>query len=66
MKLFAWLDSKVKKLDLLDITLTKLAVLGFALLVAKLWSPILSLDWYWYAIIYVVAAIRPMARFLSK
>ncbi len=31
-----------------DIALTKIAVFAGALLIAKLWTPILSLDWYWY------------------
>jgi len=47
------------KADWLDVGLTKIAVLGATLMVAKLWEPLLSLEWYWYLIIWVVAAIRP-------
>ncbi len=66
MSLFAWIDSKVQKMKWYDISLTKLSVAGFILFVAKLWSPILSLDWYWYLIIGIVAAIGPMSKVFSK
>jgi len=52
----------VKKLDWKDIGLVKLSVAGFILMVAKLWSGILALDWYWYLVIALVAAIRPMKK----
>jgi len=61
-----WLNKRVKNLHWTDISLVKLAVAGFVLMVAKLWSPILSLDWYWYGIIFVIAAIRPMCKVFCK
>lgn len=57
-----WATQKVKKMDAYDLQCVKLGVFVTALLVAKLWSPILSLEWYWYAIIAVVAFIRPFHR----
>ena len=60
------LDARVKKCGWLDIGLIKLSVFAFTLLVAKLWSPILSLDWYWYAIIAVLAALKPAVKVLRK
>jgi len=32
----------------------KLCVAAFILVIAELWSPILSLEWYWYGIIFIV------------
>lgn len=61
-----WADSKIKKLHWIDIALVKLSVAGFVLMVAKLWEPLLSLDWYWYAIIFVLAAIKPMFKVYVK
>jgi len=49
------------KADLSDIALTKIAVFAGALIIAKLWNPILSLDWYWYLIISILAAIKPLS-----
>ncbi len=47
------------KADWIDVGFIKIAVFAAALLFAKLWEPILSLDWYWYLIISVAAVIRP-------
>jgi len=66
MKLTVWADSKVKKLNWIDIKLVKLSVAGFVLMIAKLWKPLLSLDWYWYALIFVLAAIKPAYKALKK
>ena len=59
-------DTKIKKLNRVDIQLIKLSVAGCILMIAKLWEPLLSLDWYWYAIIFVVAAIKPAYKALGK
>lgn len=57
-----WADSRVKKLNWLDVQFVKLSSMGFILMIAKLWEPILSLAWDWYAIIFVLAAIPPLLR----
>lgn len=61
-----WADSKVKKLGWVDVQLIKFSVMGFILMIAKLWEPLLSLDWYWYAIIGALAAIKPISKALGK
>jgi hypothetical protein len=47
------------KVDGLDLGLTKIAVFGATLMVAKLWPAMLALEWYWYMIVWVLAAIHP-------
>jgi hypothetical protein len=54
-----WMDSKTKNLDGLDIGLLKLSVFFFTLMLAKLWAPLLSLEWYWYALVFLLAGIKP-------
>ena len=61
-----WMNSKVGKLDWLDIGCVKLAVFAFALLIAKFWPEILNLSWYWYVIIFVLATIRPLYKAYFK
>jgi len=56
------MNEKVKKLDWLDISMVKLSAAAFVLAAAKLWPPLISLEWYWYAALFVVAAIRPFCR----
>ncbi|MFA5303000.1 MAG: hypothetical protein WC393_00495 [Candidatus Nanoarchaeia archaeon] len=60
------MDSKVKKMDIMDLGLTKFAVIFVTLAVAKLWSPILSLEWYWYLIFGIILAIKPLSIFFKK
>ncbi len=59
-------EFKNYKADWIDVTLTKIAVFAGALFIAKVWSPILSLDWYWYFIVWIVAAITPMITFFNR
>ncbi|MCK5283833.1 MAG: hypothetical protein KAK00_10630 [Nanoarchaeota archaeon] len=66
MNLMSWMDEKIKNLRWFDISLTKLSVAAGILALAKLWAPILGLEWYWYALIGVIAAIRPMAVIFGK
>ncbi len=66
MSLGTWGDSKIKNLSWVDIGFIKLSVAGCFLMIAKLWQPVLSLDWYWYAVIFVLAAIKPVYKALKK
>ena len=66
MNFFAWAISKCKRLDWIDIQMIKLSVFCFALLLAKLWSPLLSQDWYWYALVTVLAAIKPLTKVFGE
>ena len=66
MGLFSWADKKIKKLTVLDMALTKISVGAFVLMVAKLWEPLLSLDWYWYAGICVLGVIIILSTLFKK
>lgn len=66
MSFTTWADSKIKKCNWSDMQFVKLSVAGSVLMIAKLWEPLLSLDWYWYAIIFVLAAIKPAYKALGK
>ncbi len=57
MALFAWLDKRIKTLHWYDISVLKVCVAALVLLLAKLWSPLLSLAWQWYAFVFVVAFV---------
>ncbi len=39
-----------------------LQINGISQMIAKLWEPLLSLDWYWYGIVFFVTVIRPWYR----
>lgn len=66
MGLITWEKKQMKNLDLWDIGLIKLTVLASALIIAKVLPEVLSLDLWVYVAVFVIAMIRPMARFLKK
>jgi len=66
MNLRTWTNSRISKFYFLDVQLFKLSVAAFVLMIAKLWSPLLSLDWYWYALIALLAGIKPLAKVFEK
>lgn len=54
-----WANTKIKKYEWQDIALIKLSVMGFTLMLARIWAPILSLEWHWYAAIFLIALVIP-------
>jgi len=66
MNFTTWIDSRIKNLNWTDFGFIKLSILAFALMVAKLWQPILALDWYWYAVIFVLTCIKPLCKVFRK
>ncbi len=66
MGYFTWVDEKIKRYTWKDIGCIKLGVAGFVLMVAKVWEPLLSIDWYWYGVISVFAAIKPVSSLFQK
>ena len=54
------------KADYIEIGFIKTSTMAFTLLIAKLGSPILSLDWYWYLIIGIIAIYKPISNCLSS
>tara|TARA_B100000530_G_C15671551_1_gene374456 strand:+ start:341 stop:553 length:213 start_codon:yes stop_codon:yes gene_type:complete len=50
----------------IDFRLNALAGFAVGLMLAKLWDPILSLNWYIYLIIAVSASIKPIITFIKQ
>ena len=66
MNFIKWANSRVKRMGFAELSLVKLSVFAFALMIAKIWEPLLVLDWYWYALIFILAAIIPLYKALKK
>tara|TARA_B100001142_G_C13862375_1_gene472721 strand:+ start:271 stop:510 length:240 start_codon:yes stop_codon:yes gene_type:complete len=71
----AFMESKKKNLlirmwkfqfSFIDFRLNALAGFAVGLMLAKLWDPILSLNWYVYLIIAVAASIKPLITFIKQ
>ena len=61
-----WANKRIKLLNVWDIQLIKLSSMAFILVIAKLWDPLLSLAWYWYAVICILAALIPLNKVFKK
>ncbi len=61
-----WANPRIKRYEWQDIAFIKLAVMGFTLMLAKVWSPVLGLDWYWYAAIFLAAAAIPSYKAMKS
>lgn len=61
-----WANRGIKKFDYFDVGWIKFSSMAFILLIAKIWSPILSLDWYWYLILFILFAIKPIIKMLKN
>jgi len=66
MSFITFINNTVRKLDGADIGFIKLSVFAIAFLIAKYYPQVLSLDWYWYVGVAVLAAIRPIYRAYIK
>lgn len=65
-KLMNWYAKKLKKINFWDVQLIKIGFAAFVLMVAKLWSGLLALDWYWYLVITVIALIPVEVKVFKK
>ncbi len=61
-----WFNEKIKKLTCMDYGVLKVCVFTFALLLAKFWPNILSLDWYWYAAVFAVTYAYLIIRVFAR
>jgi hypothetical protein len=62
MKFKKELETRLARLGLWDIACLKICVFAFALLLAKLWPPLLSLDWKVYAGVFGLTYALLMAK----
>ena len=69
-KMIKEMNKKVKKLDVWDIGLTKLAVAAFVLFVITIWPAAMtwvhSVSPWWFLAVFVIFAIKPMFKFYLK
>ena len=62
MTFINWLNTRMARLGVLDIACLKICVFAFALLLAKLWPPLLALDWTLYAGVFGLTYSLLMAK----
>lgn len=60
MGYLAWMNKHVKRMDAWDVALTKWSVFFCTLFLVVLFPVLASLEWYWYLLLSVVIAARPV------
>ncbi len=60
------MDSKVKKMDWIDVGLVKWSCIAFGLLLAMLFPVLLNINIYYIIVIVVILAVRPMYNVYFK
>ncbi len=66
MGLLEDMDKRVKKFSLIDVKLAQGAAMFVALIVAKLIPQIMDLSIWWFVLLLVICAIRPVYVFWFK
>lgn len=65
MAYMEWAEGKLRRMDVWDVKLIKWSAAVFALMLAKLWPPLLSLEWYWYGLLGALFMARPLQKVLE-
>jgi len=66
MRLLEDMDKRVKKFGIIDVKLAQGAAMFVALIVAKLIPQIMYLSIWWFVLLLVICAIRPVYVFWLK
>ncbi|MBN2567309.1 hypothetical protein JXB02_04465 [Candidatus Woesearchaeota archaeon] len=66
MGILSWVEKGARRMHWHHMSLLKLSVLAFALMAAKLWPPLLSLPWWAYGIVFVLATIPLLSVMFGK
>jgi len=51
--------------DWIDVVFIKLGVFTATLFLAKIYEPILSLDWYWYLLLWIILSAKPVIGYVK-
>lgn len=53
------------KADWIDVGFIKLGVFTATLFLAKIYEPIISLEWYWYLFFWIILTIKPAIGYVK-
>jgi hypothetical protein len=70
MSLMSWMEGNIQKMKWYDMSLTKMSVMFFTLFLITIWDAfrvfVLSIEWYWYLVLFVLFALPVMIKMFSK
>ena len=65
MCLFSWADPKIKNFKSYDISLIKISMVAFTLMLVKFFPQLTSWEWYWYLVIFIMAGIPVFMKMMK-
>jgi len=66
MRLITWINSKLNKIDSIDILFVKISCLAFGIILARLIPVLTEINIWWLVILGIALAIKPLFKFFSK
>ena len=66
MKIWDEMNRRIKKFGILDEKLAQLAAIFFALIIVKLYPQILDVSVWWFVVLLIITAIKPLYVFYIK
>lgn len=60
MALFVWMNNRINRFSIIDIKLVQGAAMCVMLIIAKLIPQIMTISIWWFVVLAIVFAIRPM------
>lgn len=66
MSITSWADSKLDKLNWVDMAFTKVSCFVFGILLARLIPGLLEINILWIVVAWILLAIKPLYSFFSK
>ena len=66
MNIFDFFNERVKNLTIFDVKLVQICAMCVILIIAKLIPQIMNINIWWFVVLLVICAIRPMYAFFLK
>jgi hypothetical protein len=66
MSLWEEMDRRIKRFTLIDEKLAQLAAIFFALIIVKKYPELLDYSYWWFFVLFVLTAIKPIYVFYRK
>ncbi len=66
MSLLSGMDARIKRFGVLDVKLAQGAAIFLALIIVKLFPQIMSLSIWWFVVLCVLCAVRPLQLFFGR
>ncbi|KPJ73584.1 hypothetical protein AMJ52_03435 [candidate division TA06 bacterium DG_78] len=66
MHFIDFFNERVKKLTIFDVKLVQISAMGIILIIVKLIPHVMTINIWWFIVLSVICAIRPMYAFYFK